>query len=294
LPLKFENTPRRFHELQYTRESLTIDKTYDKERLKILFEKDRFIIKDNRTFFIFDYSHADDIMPLLSWCEKEELGFSFLRLCLSHELCCVIPENLERIPILMNSKLPQFEFEKNAENDDLDDQPAIMTAAQIKPFEILKSNTSMESFNEEFKLEPEVVLANFNKFLVSLKWTNNHPKNFKEWFISIVDDCFYFYLKMNEPVYAYHLLKISMSFMQNFLYKIDKDEIEIDEDAEFNPAENTLEKCLEKLGGGEDFVKTNYKCHHANVEFEETEWGLKFFNNTNIKIEGNKFISFHK
>lgn len=89
----------------------------------------------------------------------------------------------------MNSKLPQFEFEKNAEIDDLDDdQQPILTAAQIKPFEIQKTNMSMESFSEEFKLEPEVVLTNFNKFLVSLKWTNNHPKNFKEWFISIVDD----------------------------------------------------------------------------------------------------------
>jgi len=89
----------------------------------------------------------------------------------------------------MNSKLPQFEFEKNAENDDLDDdQPAIMTAAQIKPFEIQKSNVSIDSFNEEFKLEPEVLLYNFNRFLISLKWTNNHPKNFKEWFLSIVDD----------------------------------------------------------------------------------------------------------
>lgn len=126
----------------------------------------------------------------------------------------------------MASKLPQFEFEKNAENDDLDDdQPAILTAAQIKPFEINRNDTSMESFNEEFKLDPEVVLSNFNKFLVSLKWTNNHPKNFKEWFLSIVDDCFYFYLKMNEPVYAYHLLKISRSFMQNFLFKITKKEI---------------------------------------------------------------------
>lgn len=74
---------------------------------------------------------------LLAWCDKEEFGFAFLRLCLSHETLCVDPVNLERIPVFMASKLPQFEFEKNAENDDLDDdQPAILTAAQIKPFEI--------------------------------------------------------------------------------------------------------------------------------------------------------------
>jgi hypothetical protein len=89
----------------------------------------------------------------------------------------------------MTSKLPQFEFEKNAENDELDDnQPEVKTATDIVPYGMDKSHTSMESFNEEFKLEPEIVLSNFIKFLISLKWTNNHTKNFKEWFLSIVDD----------------------------------------------------------------------------------------------------------
>ena len=68
-------------------------------------------------------------------------------------------------------------LKNNAEIDDLDeDQPAILTAAQIRPFEINRNDTSNGSFNEEFKLDPEVLLSNFIKFSISLKWTNNHPK----------------------------------------------------------------------------------------------------------------------
>lgn len=130
------------------------------------------------------------------------------------------------ISVFMNSKLPQFEFEKNSEIDEIyDDQPAIMTTAQIKPFELNKSQLSGDSF-EDLKLDAEVLLSNFNKFLMSLRWTKSHPKNFKEWFLSMVDDCFYFYLKMNEPVYAYHLLKISKSFIQNYLYKLADEDIQ--------------------------------------------------------------------
>jgi len=198
----------------------------------------------------------------------------------------------------MTAKLPQFEFEKNAENDDLDDnQPAILTAAQIKPFDNNRQDTSMESFNEEFKLEPEAVLSNFNKFLISMKWTKNQPKNFKEWFLSIVDDCFYYYLKMNEPVYAYHLLKISRSFMQNYLYKIEGSDIEeklYSDQKQFAPESSTIEECLNNLTENSDFVKANYKIYQTNFEFEQQEWQLKSFKNTGSQLEGNKHIMFHK
>ena len=199
----------------------------------------------------------------------------------------------------MASKLPQFEFEKNAENDDLDEeQPAILTAAQIKPFEINRNDTSIDSFSEDFKLEPEAVLANFKKFLLSLRWTNNHPKNFKEWFLSIVDDCFYYYLKLNEPVYAYHLLKISRSFMQNFLYKLSKaakiDSKDLEEDANFDPTNYTLEQCLGNLDKSANASNSYYRCHKLDYNFESEEWQNKEFDNQNINIEGNQQVSFHK
>ena len=65
--MKFNVTTHRFHELVYSREALNMDRTYDKEKIKIMFEKDRFLVKDNRAFFVFSFSHTDDIMSLLSW-----------------------------------------------------------------------------------------------------------------------------------------------------------------------------------------------------------------------------------
>ena len=108
---KFPRTPQRFSELVYSREGLTIDRSNFTEKVKIMFEEDRFIIVDNRVFFIYSYPAFDDPFALLNWWDKEELGFSFLRLWLSHEQLWINPENLEQIPSLMMSKLPQFEFE---------------------------------------------------------------------------------------------------------------------------------------------------------------------------------------
>jgi hypothetical protein len=67
---------------------------------------------------------------------------------------------------------------------------------------------------------------------------------------------------MNEPVYAFHLLKISRSFMQNFLYKIDKNDPEfeiLDDTMNLNTSDLTLEECLENLTQSADFLKSTYK-----------------------------------
>jgi len=81
----FTVSPQRFHELVYSREAQNLDCTNDTENIKIMFENDMFVIKDNSKFFIFYFTHSENPMSLLSWCDKEELGFSFLRLCLSHD-----------------------------------------------------------------------------------------------------------------------------------------------------------------------------------------------------------------
>lgn len=64
---KFTRTPQRFNELVYSRDGLNIDKTHFTERLKVLFEDDRFIVIDNRIFFVFSFTEFDDPMMLLSW-----------------------------------------------------------------------------------------------------------------------------------------------------------------------------------------------------------------------------------
>jgi hypothetical protein len=115
--------------------------------------------------------------------------FAYLRILLSHDTLAINPEYLEKVPVLMTSMLPQFEYEKNAELDEMgDDIQPIKTATDIKPFEHNRNDTENDSFNDDFKIEPEVLLYNFNQFLISLRWTKNHPKNFKEWFLSIVND----------------------------------------------------------------------------------------------------------
>ena len=311
---KFRSIPTRFNALVYSRDAqniawnqrnvldeINLDTNNHQEKLKIMFDENLFLIKDNRVIFVYEYSHHEDILPFLSWSDKSspnsELSFDFLRLCLSHDVCCTIPDNLERIPVLMNSKLPQFEFEKNIEIDEIDDDvPVIKTTSQIQPFELNKSQMSAESFNQEFKLEPEVLLSNFSKFLMSLRWTRSHPKNFKEWFLSIVDDWFYFYLKMNEPVYAYHLLKISKSFIQNFLFVLDKEskKDKNTSDVQLEPENHTIEEWLSFISKYNSFSDFNYKTYSVGSKFEYQEWQIKEFDNENITLEGNKFIGFHK
>jgi hypothetical protein len=77
---KLISCSNRFHELVFSRDALNTDPTLDKDKIKIIFnnttENDKFIVKDNKTSFTFQFKLSNDyIMSLLSWCEKEELGF---------------------------------------------------------------------------------------------------------------------------------------------------------------------------------------------------------------------------
>lgn len=57
---KGSSQQRRFHDLLYNREGLTVDRTYDREILALMVEKDRFLVKDNRVIFIFAYTEIWD------------------------------------------------------------------------------------------------------------------------------------------------------------------------------------------------------------------------------------------
>jgi hypothetical protein len=72
---KFSHHAQRFHELVYNRDSLKLDPSNFKEKLQLRFTDDKFVARDNRTFFVFSYTPSMNLMGLLSWCEKEELGF---------------------------------------------------------------------------------------------------------------------------------------------------------------------------------------------------------------------------
>lgn len=52
---------------------------------------------------------------------KMNMSSFFVRFCVSLEKLVVDPEILEKIPHMLTNKLPLFEFEKNAELDELED-----------------------------------------------------------------------------------------------------------------------------------------------------------------------------
>ena len=99
---KFRSTPTRFNELVFSRDAqitcnernvvdeIILDNKHSQEKLKLMFDDNLLLIKDNRVIFIYEYTHHEDILPFLSWSEKtspnSELGFDFLRLCLSHDV----------------------------------------------------------------------------------------------------------------------------------------------------------------------------------------------------------------
>jgi hypothetical protein len=49
------------------------------------------------------------------------MPYFFIRFCISLERLAVEPDILEKIPHLLTSRLPLFEFEKNAELDEEED-----------------------------------------------------------------------------------------------------------------------------------------------------------------------------
>lgn len=69
-------------------------------------------------YFLFNIDYEPEISQLFS---KENMPFFFLRFCISLDKLAVEPEILERIPQLLTSRLPLFEFDKNAELDEEED-----------------------------------------------------------------------------------------------------------------------------------------------------------------------------
>jgi hypothetical protein len=84
---------------------------------------------------------------------------------------------------------------------------------------------------------------------------------------------------MNEPVYAYHLLKISQSFILKFLYKLENHEI-MKEDLEsenekFTPDDKTLQECLDYISEKTNMTTSYYTNIRHVYYFHEIDWELK-------------------
>lgn len=69
----------------------------------------------------------------------------------------------------------------------------------------------------------------------------------------MVNDCFYYFLKNSEPLYAYHALKISESYIKNFLSRTD----------DGSAPEATKLKTFESLLQGSEPVHNMYDYHRT-------------------------------
>lgn len=65
-------------------------------------------------------------------------------------------------------------------------------------------------------------------------------------------------------------------------------------DKSFNPSESTLEQCLSHLEKATETQNSYYNSYNASNRFEDEEWQIKEFKNTESKLEGNKHANFHK
>lgn len=77
------SVPRMFHELINPSADLqTESRASTKDKLKIMFEDNKLLIKDKQVHFVYDYFQHPDILPLLSWCKtsSSDLSFNFLKL----------------------------------------------------------------------------------------------------------------------------------------------------------------------------------------------------------------------
>ena len=76
-----------------------------------------------------------------------------------------------------------------------------------------------QSFDAEFNEEPYVVLLNFKHLLCSFRWNPNLGLNYLEWLITVVNDCFFYFLKNSEPLYSYHCLILAEYYIKKVLHK---------------------------------------------------------------------------
>ena len=75
-----------------------------------------------------------------------------------------------------------------------------------------------QSFSAEFTLESSEVLLNLKHLLMSLRWNRDQPLNYYQWLVTVVNDCFFYFLKNSEPVYAFHALRMAEAYIKKALY----------------------------------------------------------------------------
>ena len=142
-----------------------------------------------------------------------------MRFCFSMKSLTRDFETLQKIPLLLTSKLPICEFEKNLDRQENGPDPSIgrriETASQINPWQMqTRAMETLQDFEAEFTEEPAIVLLNFKHLLFACRWNATTTLNYLQWLVNITNDIFYYCLKQSEPLYAYHALKISEFYIK--------------------------------------------------------------------------------
>jgi hypothetical protein len=76
-----------------------------------------------------------------------------------------------------------------------------------------------QSFEHEFYGEPEFVLFNLKQLLFSIRWSSEFTQNYQYWLVSVVNDCFYYFLRKSEPIYAHHCLQLAEFYFRQMARK---------------------------------------------------------------------------
>eukprot|EP00347_Sterkiella_histriomuscorum_P020361 403338103 len=271
-------TPKSFNELilpmpiqqkhPQAKQSLSLNQKY----ITMHPYEESIIISDGQMVFIFRIEFEPELTDLFS---KTNMSYFFLRFCISLDRLAIDPDILEKIPQLLTNKLPLFEFEKNAELDEEDDPgQVIMTASQINPYDNnARRMETNQSFNAEFTLDCQTVLLNLKHLLMGLRWNKNSPINYYQWLITVINDCFFYFLKNSEPIYAFHALRMAEAYCKKSLFLTESDN---DIDAfearaqEFHSSRDTDYTQFETLKKFFDAVHDMYDYHNTQEYMSKT------------------------
>ena len=102
---------------------------------------------------------------------------------------------------------------------------------------------------------------------MGLRWNKSSPINYYQWLITVVNDCFFYFLKNSEPIYAFHALRIAEAYCKKSLYFTESDQdIDIFEarNQEFHSKRDSDFTNFETLKKFFDAVHDMYDYHNTH------------------------------
>lgn len=78
---------------------------------------------------------------------------------------------------------------------------------------------TVQSFDAQFEEDSQTVLLNFKNLLFAFRWNKQLTINYLQWLITVVNDCVFYFIKKQEPVYAFHTLVLAEFYVKKILHK---------------------------------------------------------------------------